>query len=341
VNAILEVSRLRVTYGSPSRRRSATVAVDDVSLTVSHRQTLGLIGESGSGKTTIGRAILGLVRPDSGQIHLGGTDVTNVPAQHRAGAVQVLQAVFQDPYSSLSPSRTIGQTLTEPLRRQRRLTKAEADRTVSELLERVGLPSDAAARYPYQFSGGQRQRIAIARALSISPKLIICDEPVSALDVSIQAHVLRLLTDLQSELGIAYLFIGHNLAVVRQVCENVAVLYKGQVLEEGPTSRLISEPLHPYTRALVAAAPVPDVDAQRARRAARAEAMRADAGAGGGSAAGCRYASRCPFAEAVCRQLRPALRKQAAASVACHMYDSASGHSRRYGIAAADDHRQN
>ena len=323
MSALLEVRDLRVGYG----RRGRDTVVDGVDLTVREGETVGLIGESGSGKTTIMRAVLGLLRPAAGRIMLDGTDVTAVPAERRRDSGRILQAVFQDPYSSLSPARTIGQILTEPLVSGRRMSRGEARAVVGDLLGKVGLPADTAERYPHQFSGGQRQRIAIARALAVSPRLLICDEPVSALDVSVQAQVLRLLEQLRDELGIAYLFIGHNLAVVRQVCRTVHVLYRGRVLESGPAETVIARPLHPYTQALVAAVLVPDVVAQRSRREARTAGPAAGSEPAPADSVGCSYAARCPFAEPVCAARRPELRAVPGASVACHLYDPLSGHS--------------
>ncbi|WP_194909646.1 oligopeptide/dipeptide ABC transporter ATP-binding protein [Catenulispora rubra] len=327
MTALLEVENLSVHYGR-SRRRPGHAAVDGVSLTVGPGEAVGLVGESGSGKTTIGRAILGLAAPTGGSLHFDGADVTDVPAEKRAGQAADLQVIFQDPYGSLNPSRTIRQILTEPLTARGALTREAANQRVGRLLHQVGLPADALDRYPAAFSGGQRQRIAIARALTSEPKLVICDEPVSALDVSTQAQVLNLLADLRSELGLAYLFIGHNLAVVRNVCDRVVVLYEGRVMESGPAAELIVTPLHPYTRALVAAAPVADVAAQRLRREARRATLAAapDLSEPVAGSSSCPFASRCPDAETVCGLRRPRVFTVGAFTVACHMYDRDSGH---------------
>jgi oligopeptide/dipeptide ABC transporter ATP-binding protein len=315
--SLLEIEDLTVRYG-----KSGFPAVDGVGLTVGPGDAVGLVGESGSGKSTIGRAVLGLVKPTGGRIRFDGRDVTGIAAEDRAGVAADLQVVFQDPYGSLNPARTIRQILTEPLHR---LGGAAASERVSTLLERVSLPADALDRYPAAFSGGQRQRIAIARALAISPKLVICDEPVSSLDVSTQAQVLNLLADLRAEFGLAYLFIGHDLAVVQSICDRVVVLYRGRVMETGPAAGLTSKPLHPYTRALAAATLVPDVAVQRQRREARlcetrsAARVRVPAG-------GCPFVGRCPDAEPVCFATQPALSIVGERTVACHMYDAASGH---------------
>jgi len=324
VTALLEIDQLQVRFGR-SRRRPAPPAVDDVSLSIAPGEAVGLVGESGSGKTTIGRAVLGLLTPSAGQIRFAGTDITALPAERRGVLSAELQVVFQDPFGSLNPTRTIVQTLTEPLVQRRTLTAEQARARTLTLLDQVGLPADAASRYPTEFSGGQRQRIAIARALASNPKLVICDEPVSALDLSTQAQVLNLLADLRRDLGLAYLFIGHNLAVVRHVCDRVVVLYRGRVMEVGSAAAVTANPMHPYTVALVAAAPVADVEEQRKRRLARAQALvapRPDAGA-----TACPFAARCPYAEPVCVSRRPALSVVGGRLVACHLFDPDSGHS--------------
>ncbi len=263
---ILSVHNLTVDY---QRGRTRTRAVDDVSFRIATGQTLGLVGESGSGKTTIGMAVLGLVPPSEGSIIFGGRDLNRVSKRERRSIAADLQVVFQDPYSSLDPSKTIGYTLAEPCvavgHEDRRVVR---DRGV-HLLERVGLSADAMRRYPAQFSGGQRQRIAIARALMLSPKLIVCDEPVSALDLSVQAEVLNLLTGLQREMNLSMLFISHDLAVVRHIAQRVIVLRGGRIVEEGSAAEVYERPSDEYTKALLAAAPIPDPAAQSAQREAR------------------------------------------------------------------------
>jgi peptide/nickel transport system ATP-binding protein len=262
--ALLDVDALTVDYGRGSRR---VRAVDAVSFTVGAGETVGLVGESGSGKTTIGRALVGLTPVTSGTVTYDGDDITNADERLRRRLASSIQIVFQDPYSSLNPAKTIGQTLVEPFIAQRRHDRAERAERVAHALERVGLPAASADRYPAQFSGGQRQRVAIARALMLEPRLVVCDEPVSALDLSIQAQILNLLADLQDQLGVSYLFVAHNLAVVRHLSQRVIVLRRGEVVEAGATSTVYGNPSHPYTRALIAAEPVPDPDIQRARRA--------------------------------------------------------------------------
>jgi ABC-type glutathione transport system ATPase component len=251
---LLDVHDLRVSYQERGRHRNpAKPAVDGVTFHLSRGETLGLLGESGSGKSTIGNAILGLVRPTAGRILFHGEDITHAPPARRRQLARHIQVVFQDPYGSLNPSRTIGQTLTEPLHLTRRLTRSEAVARVTDTLARVGLTGEAADRYPGAFSGGQRQRIAIARALILDPGLIVCDEPTSALDLSVQAHILNLLLELQQTLGIAYLFISHDLDVIRHMSHRAAVLRRGALVEEGPIDQITDHPTNPYTRALLAA----------------------------------------------------------------------------------------
>lgn len=243
--SLLEISNLRVEFAA---RRQRVVAVDGVNLTVGSGETVGLVGESGSGKSTVGNAVLGLVPCASGRITLAGKEFT------RQLAVEHVQAVFQDPRGSLNPSRTIGAALAEPLRVRRRLCRSEAEARVVSTLGQVGLSSDTFQQFPGQLSGGQRQRVAIARALVLEPDLVICDEPTSALDLSVQAQVLNLLLELQEQLGLAYLFISHDIDVVRHMSHRIAVLQSGRILEAGPVEQVMADPSHPYTRALLAAA---------------------------------------------------------------------------------------
>jgi ABC-type oligopeptide transport system ATPase subunit len=251
---LLEVIDLTVDY--PARRSSTVRAVDAVSFSIQPGETVGLVGESGSGKSTIGRAILGLTKPTSGSIRFDGVDLATLRPRQRRMLSSQLQVVFQDPYSSLNPSMRIGATLAEPLDSHGTTSSAERSRLVAAALQRVGLPEDAATRYPAQFSGGQRQRIAIARALITGPRLVICDEPVSALDLSIQAQILNLFGDLQSELELSYLFIAHDLGVVRHLSQRILVLRGGVVVESGEAASLYANPTHPYTRQLLTASPL-------------------------------------------------------------------------------------
>lgn len=314
---LLGVERLAVRFKT-GRGKPAVRAVDDVTLSVATDETVGVVGESGSGKTTLGRAILGLVPVAGGRVSFDGEDITEADQERRRALSGQMQVVFQDPYSSLNPTRTVGQTLAETLRVQRDLPAAELDRAVVEMLERVGLPADAGRRYPGNFSGGQRQRIAIARALIVRPRLVICDEPVSALDLSVQAQVLNLLRELQREMRVSYLFIAHDLDVVRHLSDRIVVLYRGQVMEEGDAETVCDRPAHPYTRALLDAAPVPDPDLQRQRRRARLARTPAAVEA---SSAGCPFAGRCPHTIDVCRERRPAPETTpSGVEVACHRW---------------------
>lgn len=311
--AMLEVKDLVVTYGTG---RHAFAAVDGVSFALAPGETLGLVGESGSGKSTIGKAILGLHQASAGTVHFQGRDITKDSLQKRRTSASELRVVFQDPYSSLNPSMTIGETLIEPLR-LRGVSKDAALLRAREVLASVGMPVDAVDRYPRQFSGGQRQRIAIARALVADPEIVVLDEPVSALDLSTQAQVLNLLAELRDKLGISYLFIAHDLGVVRFLAQRVVVLYRGQVMEIGPADAVVEHPRHPYTQALVAASPVPRPAEQAARRAAREAQGVGAAGAIPASPTGCPFAQRCPIATDICRSERPALRRVGDSDVAC------------------------
>ncbi|MEU9350631.1 ATP-binding cassette domain-containing protein [Streptomyces griseoloalbus] len=265
---LLDVSELRVTYPGRGFRARPHEVLHGVSLSVREGETLGLVGESGSGKTTIGRAVLGLAKPSGGRILFRDQDITHIPAKVRRSMARDIQVVFQDPYTSLNPSLTIGDILSEPLVVQgSSVTDARA--RVLELLDQVGLPADAAARLPREFSGGQRQRVAIARALAPRPRLIVCDEPVSALDLSTQTRVLDLFIDIQRRTGVAYLFVSHDLAVIRHISHRVTVLYRGAVVETGPADRITASPEHPYTQDLLLAAPVADPARQRERREKR------------------------------------------------------------------------
>jgi peptide/nickel transport system ATP-binding protein/oligopeptide transport system ATP-binding protein len=247
-------------------RKAAVVrAVDDVSFSIAEGETFGLVGESGSGKTTTGRCILRLIEPTSGQVRFRGEDVLGFSRTRLRQARREMQIVFQDPYSSLNPRMRVGHIVEEPLIVHRTGPKAQRRARVAELFELVGLDPSQLSRYPHQFSGGQRQRIGLARALALSPSFIIADEPVSALDVSVQAQVVNLLMDLQERLKLTYLFIAHDLRLVRHICDRVAVMYLGKIVEMGPAERLFEAPAHPYTRALLSAIPVPDPDAVRQR----------------------------------------------------------------------------
>lgn len=265
---LLDIQDLRVSFPGRGFRAKPVEVLHGVSLDVAAGETVGLVGESGSGKTTIGRAVLGLVTPSGGRILYNGRDIAGVKGRARRDLADQIQVVFQDPYTSLNPSLNIGDILSEPLIVQGASSR-DARARVRVLLDQVGLPSDAISRYPREFSGGQRQRVAIARALAPGPRLVVCDEPVSALDLSTQARVLDLFIDIQRQTGVAYLFISHDLSVIRHVSHRVAVLYRGDLVETGPAAQVTSAPEHPYTQRLLLAAPVADPIQQRRRRAER------------------------------------------------------------------------
>jgi oligopeptide/dipeptide ABC transporter ATP-binding protein len=316
VAPLLEVRSLTVEFAQ--RRRAAPLrAVDGVDLTIAPGETLGLVGESGSGKTTIGRAVLGLCPVRAGAVFFAGRDITHRNDFQRRTLSWDLQAIFQDPYSSLNPARTVGATLGATLVVHETLTRSQVERRVASVLARVGLPADAAKSYPIHFSGGQRQRIAIARALIVRPRLIICDEPVSALDLSVQAQILNLLSDLRDDFGLSYLFIAHDLDVVRHLSQRIVVLYRGRVMEQGEAVRVYEDPKHPYTQALLDSAPVPDPKLQEQRRNARKRHRSALASPVTGD--GCLFASRCPHATDICHTTQPTLERTSVETlVACH-----------------------
>jgi len=265
---LLVVDDLVVEYPAKGFGKKPFRALKGVSIDIHPGECVGLVGESGSGKTTLGRAVLGLAPVTGGSVRFKGKDISHLKRKQRRALADEIQVVFQDPYSSLNPSLTIEQTLAEPLR-VKKMSAGDASKRIRTLLDQVGLPSNAADRLPREFSGGQRQRIAIARALALSPELIVCDEPVSALDLSTQARVLDLFKDIQEQTGVAYLFVSHDLAVVRHLSHRVAVMYHGEIVEYGDGGQVTSEPEHPYTQRLLLAAPVPDPVRQEQRRADR------------------------------------------------------------------------
>jgi ABC-type glutathione transport system ATPase component len=265
---LLNVTNVDVTYPGKGFRSAGFKALHSVSINIAEGETLGLVGESGSGKTTLGRAILGLAPVSAGTIEFMGKDITHATRSQRRELSKDIQVVFQDPYTSLNPSMEIGQILAEPLQIQG-LDAVSAKKRIAELLDQVGLPSDALHRLPREFSGGQRQRVAIARALALSPKLIVCDEPVSALDLTTQARILDLFLQIQKDTGVSYLFVSHDLDVVRHISHRVAVMLKGEIVEQGPASEVTVKPTHPYTQKLLMASPVPDPDRQAKRREER------------------------------------------------------------------------
>jgi len=290
-------------------------AVDGVSFDIQAGETLCLVGESGCGKSTVGKTILRLQEPTAGQIWLGGTEVTTLTEEQMRAHRRQVQMVFQDPYSSLNPRMRVGQIIAEPLENFDIAHGAEKDRQVLALLDKVGLRQDAVARFPFEFSGGQRQRLGIARALALNPRLIVADEPVSALDVSVQAQVLNLLMDLQEEFGLSYLFVSHDLAVVEHIGHRIAVMYLGRIVELAPRERIFAQPQHPYTEALMAAAPIAAPKARNARLV-----IEGDVPSPINPPPGCHFHTRCPYAEARCRVDAPPLQEIAPGHVvACHL----------------------
>jgi oligopeptide/dipeptide ABC transporter ATP-binding protein len=305
-------------FGGGPRPGAAVRAVDGVDFSIGRAETLGLVGESGSGKSTTGRLILRLVEPDKGSVRFDGRDVIALdPATELRTLRRDMQIVFQDPYSSLDPLAPIASVVGEPFEVHGRSGRRERDERVVALLEQVGLGATHLYRYPAEFSGGQRQRIAIARALALNPKLIVCDEPVSALDMSTQAQVINLLQDLQDEHGLAYLLIAHDLAVVRHASHRIAVMYLGRIVEVGDAEALYREPRHPYTEALLSAVPVPDPRVQRTRKRI---VLHGDVPSAADPPAGCRFHSRCPYAMEICSEVDPEPFAFGGGWAACHLH---------------------
>ena len=321
---ILEVDKLKKYFSVKLQRsglwssETATVrAVDDISFAISPGETLGLVGESGCGKTTVGRVVLKLDDPTAGAIRFEGVDISQLKSSEMRDLRRKIQVIFQDPYSSLNPRMTVGEIIGEPLHVYKLVPdRKRAGERVAELLQQVGLFPYMAERYPHELSGGQRQRVGIARALSLEPTFIVCDEPVSALDVSIQGQIINLLEDLQARLGLSYLFIAHDLAVVRHISDRVAVMYLGRVMELADRDELYARPLHPYTKALLDAAPIPDPKVERSRAP---RALRGEIPSPLTPPSGCVFHTRCPIAEEVCRREIPRVRElQPGHLVACH-----------------------
>ncbi len=319
--ALVEVQNLKVhfpiTAGFPLPRTIGHVrAVDGVSFAIPAGETLGLVGESGCGKTTVGRTLLRLYQPTSGQMFFDGQDVTHIPERTFLPYRRQMQVIFQDPYASLDPRMTVGDTIGEALDIHRLARGRARQERIYHLLEMVGLLPEHAGRFPHEFSGGQRQRIGIARALAVEPRFIVCDEPVSALDVSIQAQVINLLADLQEQLGVAYLFIAHDLSVVKHISRRVAVMYLGRIVELAPSWALYERPMHPYTQALLTAVPIPDPDVELQRQRIILEG---DPPSPVNPPSGCHFRTRCRYAQARCQEEEPALCDQGDGHlVACH-----------------------
>ena len=308
---LLKAEHLKKYFKSP---HGTVKAVDDVSLEIYEGETLALVGESGCGKSTLGRGILNLITPTSGTVTFDGTDITALHGKALRNMRAQMQLVFQDPFSSLDPRFTVGQIIAESLQNMG-LSKQEQKKRVLELMDRVSLQPEHYSRYPHQFSGGQRQRIGIARALAPNPRLIVCDEPVSALDVSIQAQILNLLKKLQNQSNLTYLFISHDLAVVRYISDRVCVMFLGQICELCSTVEAYEKPLHPYTRMLIDSAPEPDPDFHREDRML----LQGELPSPVNPPAGCRFCTRCPFATDVCRTVHPELKEYTPGHFcACH-----------------------
>jgi oligopeptide/dipeptide ABC transporter ATP-binding protein len=316
---VVEVRNLTKHFAAPhgllGLRSRKVHAVDGVSFCVQAGETLGLVGESGCGKSTTGKMILKLIEPTAGEIYLDGERIDALSRGAMRRRRSGLQVVFQDPYSSLNPRLRANEIVAEPLRNFSRLPRAQIDDRVAELFEQVGLRRDQMVRFPHEFSGGQRQRLVIARALALKPKVIVCDEPVSALDVSVQAQVINLLADLQANFGIAYIFIAHDLAVVEHISHRVAVMYLGRIVELAERRALFADPQHPYTEALLSAVPIPDPGAKPHRVMVPGEVPSPI-----NPPAGCHFHTRCPYAEARCRSEKPLLREvRRGHYAACHL----------------------
>ncbi len=323
MTALLEVRELRkdfpvATGGVLRRATTALRAVDGVSFDIAPGETLGLVGESGCGKSTLGRLLIRLIEPSAGRIAFDGTDITTLGAAAMRPIRRGMQIVFQDPYGALDPRMCAGDIVMEPLLIHGARPDAAARETVAEMLSLVGLPADAAGRFPHEFSGGQRQRVGIARALVLRPRFVVCDEPVSALDVSVQAQIVNLLQDLQARLGLTYLFIAHDLAVVRHISVRVAVMYLGKIVEIGARRDVYAAPLHPYTQALIASVP-PLRPRPRGQPRVRRARVGGDIPSALAPPPGCRFHTRCPFATDRCREEEPLPRALLPGHlVACH-----------------------
>ncbi|GAB6138237.1 ABC transporter ATP-binding protein [Halanaerobaculum tunisiense] len=320
-DSILQVNNLKkhfpITGGIFNRHVNDVQAVDGLNFAVKRGETLGLVGESGCGKSTTGKVLLRLLEATEGEVIFEGQNIHDLPKQEMRNLRKEMQMIFQDPYASLNPRMTVGEIIGEPMEIHGLASGPEKERRVKELLDKVGLQTNYSERYPHEFSGGQRQRIGIARALAVDPKIIVCDEPVSALDVSIQAQVLNLLEDLQQELDLTYIFIAHDLSVVRHISDRVAVMYLGKMAELTSRDELYDNPLHPYTKALLSAIPVADPEVERDRII-----LEGDVPSPIDPPTGCTFHTRCPFATDICQQQEPEFIEQEAGHfVACHLVD--------------------
>ncbi len=319
--AILEVQNLRKCFPikktMTGKVTQELIAVDDVSFSLKAGETLGIVGESGCGKTTLGRAILKLHQPTSGRIIFEGKDITDYKSAQMREIRKKMQIIFQDPYSSLPPRSTVGGILSEPVEVHKIVPKSEVKDYVLDLMEKCGLRDYYYERYPHEFSGGQRQRICIARALSVNPKLVVCDEPVSALDVSIQAQIINLLKKLQQDMNLTYLFISHDLSVVKFISDKIGVMYLGSMVEFGTKEDIFSNPLHPYTQALFSAIPYPDPDVKMNRII-----LKGDIPSPANPPKGCRFHTRCPHAKDICKEVTPEYKDYGNGHcAACHLLD--------------------
>ena len=309
---LLEVKDLKKYFQTPS---GVLHAVDGVNFTIDEGKTLGVVGESGCGKSTLGRVILHLLDSTGGQIFFEGEDITHVSKKHLKELQRKMQIIFQDPFSSLNPRMTVSEAIREPLLITKALPKDQIDKKVKEMMDTVGLAQRLVNSYPHELDGGRRQRIGVARALVLNPKFIVCDEPVSALDVSIQAQIINLLLDLQKEMGLTYMFITHDLSVVKYVSHDICVMYLGQLVEKSPAVELFRNPAHPYTQALLSAIPIPDVDYQQKRVILKGELSSPI-----NPKPGCRFAARCNYARPECFEKSPELRElEPNHFVACHL----------------------
>lgn len=317
---LLDIQNLKTYYpikgGFLKRTIGNVKAVDDINIQINKGETMGLVGESGCGKSTTGRTILRLLTPTAGKIIFDGKDITKIKGNTLRKARQDFQMVFQDPYASLNPTQSVGDIVSEPIRNYRKVSKKELKSEVIELLGRVGLPPEAYDKYAHEFSGGQRQRIGIARALALKPKLIVADEPVSALDVSVQSQVLNLLKELQDEFDLTYLFIAHDLSVVKHMSDRIGVMYLGNMVEVADNKSLYAEPLHPYTQALISAIPEADPKKRKERIV-----LQGDVPSPANPPSGCPFHTRCPMAKAECAEIKPTLKEvKPGHQVACILY---------------------